>query len=325
MAQNIKNTNDFFTGAGKILYNGEDLGLLKDTVTFHYAPTYTEQKGGSPKVTYNTVLSDEEAYIEADMLEINPDMISAIVPQFTKETVSSSTESVTYEYLGALGTDKWISADNPDWTTATVTVKPASILTASVTAGDTVIYVTDASMFTAGDSVTLKEGETTEDGTIDAGGVNTTDNSITLTSGTSNSYTASGYVIDTTVAPVENTDYDVDPVNGRVRRITDSSVLASADTVAVSYTYNVVSATNMYFGGKTTVFDHPLHFISDQRPDGLYWHVYFWRAQFTSDGLDITFDPEEPTVFNVKFTALADSDHDEGKTLGKWYLSSSAS
>ena len=198
-------------------------------------------------------------------------------------------------------------------------------MTAAVTAGDTVIYVTDASMYTAADGVTLKDGSTTENGTIASGGVDTDDNTITLTSGVSNSYTASGYVIDTTVAPVENTDFDVDPVNGRVRLITGSEVLAATDTVAVSYTYNVVSATSMYFGGKTTVFDHPMHFISDVRPDGLYWHIYFWRAQFTSDGLDINFDPEEPTVFNVKFTALASGDQDTGKTLGRWYLSSSTS
>jgi hypothetical protein len=325
LAQNIKNTNDFFTGAGKIYYNGEDLGLLRGGVTFSYTPTYTQQKGGSPQVTYNTILSDEEASIQAEMLEINPDMIAQIIPQFTKELDSSSTTSVTYEYLGALGTDTWKSSDHPSWTTATVTVKPASMLTAAVSAADTEISVDDASIFTAGDSVTLKDGETTENATIDAGGVDEIENTITLTAGVSNSYTTSGFVVDTTVAPVEDTDYDVDPVNGRIRRITASSVLDADTPVVVSYTYNVVSATNIYFGGKTTVFDYPLHFISDERPDGKYWHIYFWRAQFTSDGMDINFDPEEPTVLNVRFTALASGDYESGKTLGKWYLSSSSS
>jgi len=326
LAQNIKNTNDFFTGSGKIYYNGEDLGLLKGGVTFSYSPTYTKQKGGSPQVTYNTILSDEEASVSADMLEINPDMIAQIIPQFTKELDSSSTTAITYEYLGALGTDDWVSSDHPSWDTGeTITVKPASMLTASVTAGDTEISVEDASIFTAGDGITLKDGETTENGTIAAEGVDETENTITLTTGASNSYTTSGFVVDTEVTAVENTDYDVDPLNGRIRRITASSVLDADHPVAVSYTYNVVSATNIYFGGKTTVFDYPLHFISDARPDGKYWHIYFWRAQFTSDGMDINFDPEEPTVLNVKFEALASGDYEAGKTLGKWYISSSSS
>lgn len=320
MSQMMRDPNAIQVGVGDLYFNGEHLGILKGGVALSYKPTSTKITGGSPEVTIRTSVTAEEASLTADLMELNPSVMGTIMGLFTYETTSSSTSAITHEYLGALGTDTWVSADHKDWTTATVTVKPASMLTASVAAGEDTIYVANASMFTAGDSVTLKEGATTENLTIKADGVDTSANTIQFTANLSNSYTSSGYAVDTTVAPEENTDFDIDPISGRIRRITDSSVLDADDTVAISYTYNVATAEHLYFGGATTNTPHQMEFISDERPDGKRWHIIFWSAQLTTDGFDISFSTDEPALMNVTFEALADGTKDSGKTLGDWYL-----
>jgi hypothetical protein len=319
MAQNLLNPNAVHVGAGKIEVSGDDIGILSGAVNFTYTPTYNDITGGSPEVTIRSSLASEEAILKASAMEINPDMLAKLIPQFTQVVESSGDVAVTNEYLGAVSASAWLAASNDRWTNDTVTVRLTSALATSAAAGGATIYVEDASLFTAGDTVTLVEGESTENLTIDADGVDTSANTLTFTTNLTGNYTINAIAVNTGVDLVDGTDYELDRLNGRILLLATSTKISEGDTVSAGYTHTTVTANALYFGGKTATFTYPLKFTSDERPDGKRYYIELFRAQYTGT-LSLDFDPSNPTLINVEIKALTDSTKAEGKKLGKWYL-----
>lgn len=319
MAFNLKDPTKIMVGTGRLLVNGVDVGLLKNEVTFNYEPTWQKITGGSPEQTVKEVLSGEEASITANMLEVNLSTIAMVNQLFTESVVTAGTETVTKEYLsGGLRAGFWSASENRKWTEGdAVTVQLASKLRSPATAGATVIYVEDASLFEAGDSVTLKDGATTEDATIAALGVDTSANSLTLTAGITNSYSINGVAHNGTESLVEGTDYFLNRIDGQITRVFTSTAIGEGDTVSVSYKYTVVTGKRLSFGGKTTVPSYPVEFISDEKDDGTVLRIKFYRAQFNG-AFNLPFNPTDATQVPISIIALPDASRVAGDQLGEW-------
>ena len=319
MAFNLKNPANVMVGTGTLYLNGQDVGLLKGDVTFSYEPEWNEIKGGSPEQLVKQSLAGETAKISAALMELNPDNVANAIQMFTKEQVAGEDVEITNEYIGTVYDGRYVAANNPRWTMDTATVQLATMLSAPASATDTEINVVDASLFTAGDTVLFVEGAATEAATIDAGGVDTVANTITLTAGLTGNFTIAAHVANTTEAPVENTDYILDRINGGISRVSTSTVIPDGATVEVSYTYAELTSESLYFGGKGTQDYFSVLFVSDARSDGKRWNIQFYNALFSGE-FSLAFSPSEPTLTNIEIAAAPDSGQPEGKQLGRIYL-----
>ncbi len=319
MAFNLKNPANVMVGTGTLYLGGTDVGLLKGKVNFSYVPTWNEIKGGSPEQLVKQSLESEDAKLTAALMELNPDNIALAMQMFTKEDVAGSDVAITNEYIGLLYVGRYVGADHPKWTMATVTVQLASMLSAPASAADEVINVVDASLFTAGDTILLVEGSATEAATIAALGVDTVANTLTLTGGLSGNFTIAAHVANTAVTLTENTDYILDRINGAISRVSTSTDLPEGATVEVGYTYNEPTSVSLYFGGKSVQNYFSVLFVSDARSDGKRWYVEMYNALFSGE-FSVDFDPAEPTLTNIVVSAAPDSGKAEGKQLGRFYL-----
>lgn len=321
MAFNLKDPNRVTFGTGRIIANGEDVGLLQGDVTFNYEPTYKEIKGGSPEQTVKKIMESEAASITANSMELDLNVLGKIVPQFTQSLATGTPVAVVGEYLSGVFDESWQALQNPMVSASeTLTVHLAVKLSAPVTAGDTEISVENAANYTAGDTIRLRDGATTETATIDAGGVDTSANTLTVTAGVTNSYTVAGTVANETTTLTAGTDYRVDYLGGRICSINGSD-LTDGDSVVVAYTYAPVSGNTLSFGGKTATFTFPMKFISDDADDGKHYEIDFYRAQF--DGtLNLSFKPGDVCLVPVSIAALADSSRTAGDQLGRLKLTS---
>lgn len=313
MAFNLKNANDVHLGTGVLYVNGTDVGLLKGNVTFSYAPEYQEITGGSPEQLVKKSLISESATLTAGMMEINLSTIGSIMPIFTPENTGTDTASAVKEYLGPMYAGTWQGAENAFWTEGgTVELFLASPLSAIATAGATKIYVEDASLFSPSDVVVLTDGATTEEVTIAALGVDTTENSLTV-SALDNSYGITGYAHNKTVSLVDGTDYFINRINGQVTIISDSSLISDGDTASVSYVHHVYATQGLYAGGQASTDTYPVRFESE-RADGKKFVIEFYKAQIAGE-FSMEFNPSDAMVLNVEISAVADSSKEAGKQL----------
>jgi hypothetical protein len=315
---NVLNPNEILIGTGPLYINGQSVGQLTGDVTYSYTPEEKEIKAGYPQQVVKSAVVGESATLKAAFLEINMDRIADLLPLFTKEIVSAGITAVTNEWLGAINAASWVGAANRRWTSAAVTAQLASKLTAVANAGATKIYVTDASLFTAGDAILLVKSGTTEAATIDADGVDTDENSLTLTAGITNAFSAGDFAKNTTVAPVSGTDFLYDPINGCVARVSGSTVIGEGDTVAIGYTYTQVSAIVLYGGGNVATAQFPMEFWHTQ-DDGKIHKIKFPKGQLTG-AFELPFKETDVCILNVTIKSVSDSTKAAGKQLVEHWL-----
>lgn len=314
MAFNLKNPNSVHLGTGILYVNGTDVGLLKGNVTFKYAPEYQEITGGSPEQLVKKSLIKETATLTAGMLEIDIDTIGNINTIFTRDDAGAADTVVVKEYLGEIHAGVWSAAKYPSWKVGeTVAMFLATPLTAQAASGATVLHVGDASLFTAGDTLVLKDGATTETATIAALGVDESANTLTITVGLANSYTITGHVSNTAVSLVDGTDFFVNRINGQATILATSEKVAEGDTVTLSYTYQTFASQGLYAGGKMSTDYYPMRFES-ARSDGKKWVLEFYKAQLAGE-FSMEFSPSDAMVLTVEISALADSTKTVGKQL----------
>jgi len=310
---NVLNPNEILIGTGVLYINGQSVGQLTGDVTYDYTPEEKEVKAGYPQQVVKSGVVGETATIKASMLEINVDRIADLLPLFTKEVVSAGTVAVANEWLGAVYEGRWVGAANRRWTTAAVAVALASKLTAGANAGATKVYVTNASLFTAGDTLLLVKSGTTEVATIDADGVDTDENSLTVTAGLTNSFSAGDFVKNTAVTLVAGTDFYFDPIGGGVSVVPGSTLLDDGDTVAVSYSYTDVSAIVLYGGGNVQTAQFPMEFWHTQ-DDGVIQKIKFPKGQL-SGAFSLPFKETDVCVLGVTIKSISDSTKATGKQL----------
>lgn len=310
---NVLNQNEILVGTGVLYMNGQSVGQLTGDVTYSYTPEEKEIKAGYPQQVVKSKVVGETATLKASFLEINMDRIADLLPLFTKDVISAGDVEVTNEWLGVVHEGSWAGAANRRWTADAVAVHLASKLTAGANAGATKIYVTDASLFTAGDTVTLVKSGATENATIAALGVDETENSLTLTGALSASFATGDFVKNTAVTLVAGTDFYFDPIGGGISVVPGGSLLADGDTVCVGYTYTDVTAIVLYGGGNVTTAQFPMEFWHTQ-DDGKIHKIKFPKGQLTG-AFELPFKETDVCILGVTIKSISDSTKAVGKQL----------
>ena len=319
---NVKNPNNILLGTGILYLDGQDVGQLSGDVVLSYGTEYKKIEAGFPKTTIKSKLIAESAQITAGFLEVDMQQLATLLPLFTLETVSGGDVAITNEWVGEVYEGRWKGCVNRKWTEDAVSVKLASKLTAQALAGATTIYVNDASLFSPADPILLVKSGTTEAATIAALGVDTGENSLTLTAGITNAFAAGDFAANTAVTLVEGTDYYLDRINGCVSVVPSATKINEGDTVSISYTYTAVTATKLSAGGaiSTTVFGLE---VQHTRDDGKILKVKFSKAQITGN-FELPFHEDSETILNVTIESVADSTKAAGKQLVEISLENAA-
>ena len=313
MGTNVKNVHDIIIGTGIMYINGVDVGQLKGNVTMKHSKVFYEEKAGFPSTTILKTLIEEGAELTANLLEVNLDVIAGLMVEYTIDTEGAGSATATQELVGAITSARKTGAAYPKWTDAAVTVRLATVLAAAAEASDTVIYVTDASIFTAGDTITLKNGASTENATIDADGVDTGANTLTLTAGLSAGFASGSSVINTAVSLVEGTDYYLDRLDGAIWRVSTSTKIADDDQVVVTYTYATYTGRGIKAGGLSPSTYYTVRFEHIRR-DGKTRVVELYRCQVAGD-FEMAFNDAESAPLPISITAYADSSRAAGDQL----------
>ena len=314
---NVKNVNDVIIGNGVMYINGHDVGQLKGNVTLKHSKTFYEEKAGFPATSILKVLIEEGAELTANLLEVNLDTIAGLMVEYTIDTETAGSATITQEHAGAITSTRKTGLAHSKLTNDAVTVSLATTLAVAAGSTDTVLYVTDASVFTAGDTITLRSGSTTENGTIAAGGVDEVANTITLEAGLSSDYAAGASVINTAVSLADGTDYYLDRIDGAVWRNSGSAKVAEGDEVVVSYKYTTFTGRGITAGGKSAATYYPVRFEHVRR-DGKIRVVELYRCQVTGD-FEMAFNEAESAPLTVTVTAFADPSRAPGDQLFSVY------
>lgn len=313
MATYVKNPHDIIIGTGPMYVNGSSVGQLKNDVVLKHAKEYYEEKAGFPEASILKIPVSEEASFTVELLEANLDVLAALMPEYSISTSAAGSEAVTHELVGAVTSTRKTGSAYPKWTNATVTARLATTLSTAAEASDTVLNVTDASPFTAGDTITLKVGATTENATIAALGVDEAANTLTVTAGLSAGFAAGATVVNTAVDLVEGTDYYLDRIDGAIWRVSTSTAIAENDQIALSYTYTTYTGRGITAGGLSNQTYYVVRFEHTRR-DGKIRVVTLYRCQVTAD-LEVAFKAKESAPIPVTITVFSDSTRAAGDQL----------
>jgi hypothetical protein len=253
----------------------------------------------------------------ANLLEVNLDTIAALMVEYTPVTEAAGSATITQELAGAITSTRKTGLAHPKLTNDAVTVALATTLVSAAEATDTVLYVTDASIFTAGDTITLRNGASSENATIDADGVDTDANTLTITAGLSAGFAAGSSVINTAVSLVDGTDYFLDRIDGAVWRHSGSAKVAENDQVVVSYKYTTYTGRGITAGGISPSTYYTVRFEHTRR-DGKVRTVELYRCQVAGD-FEMAFNEAESAPLPITITAFADSSRAVGDQLFSVY------
>lgn len=264
---------DLQIGSGELYLNGRNVGAFVDAA-FRNEIEVVEHTSGMPRSVDKVVITSQRPSIAATLREINPTNISLALGIKDEDitTVSAGDQAVTEEIVALNGTS-WVALQHNNLKeTVSPTVSLATKLTVAVEATDTKIYVEDATGFDASDQVKVA-GQTKTISSVSG-------NEITLSETVGATANVGDPVINLTDSFVENTDYDIDYPDGRIRAIAGGS-LENAGYVAIDYTYVALSSVRLPLGAFSTskVFVAELRL---QRDDG-YMIIHFDQGQVTGN------------------------------------------
>jgi len=314
---NVKNVHDIIIGTGVMYINGASVGQLKGNVTLKHSKTFYEEKAGFPSTSILKALVEEGAEMTANLLEVNLDTIAGLMVEYTPVVEGAGSETVTQEHVGAIVSTRKTGLAHPKLTNDAVTVALASTLAVGAEATDTVLYVADASIFTAGDTITLRLGSATENATIDAEGVDEVANTLTITAGLAAGFAAGASVINTAVSLADGTDYFLDRIDGAVWRHSGSAKVAENDQVVASYKYTTFTGRGITAGGISPSTYYTVRFEHTRR-DGKVRVVELYRCQLAGD-FEMAFNEAESAPLAISITAYADSARAVGDQLFSVY------
>jgi len=309
-----KNPNDVLLGTGRVYIDNQYVGAISGSVKTNRAKDYKEVKSGTDLIV--KVPTSDATTFSFELLECNLDTLASIMPDMLPVTESAGTGTETGDYAANLSAARKSALSHRRLTSATVTVSLAAALAAGASTGATKIYLDNVTGFSAGDSVTLRNGSTTESVTIASAGVNAGEKSITLTAGTANAYPTGALAVNSTVTLAEGTDYYLDRIDGTVWLKTGSAKLAEGNGVAVDYSYETFAGRGIGWGGGTAT-ESPVRIdFWHKRRDGKYFCKAFWRCTLSGD-FDLEFQEEDELTIPIEVTALVDSTKPAGYQVGR--------
>ncbi|MCF4150223.1 hypothetical protein L2W58_00170 [Dethiosulfovibrio sp. F2B] len=96
---NVRNSNDIVLGSGRMFLDGEDVGQLKDDLTFEHGKEMYELKAGFPATVVLSALVSEELTLSFNLLETNLDMVCRLMPEYDPVTENAGTATVADELV----------------------------------------------------------------------------------------------------------------------------------------------------------------------------------------------------------------------------------
>ncbi len=291
---------DLQIGSGELYLDGRNVGAFVDAAFTNEIETITHESG-MPRKIDKVVITSQRPQITASLREINSNNLAIAlgVEDTNIETVSAGGVAVTEEVVKLNGTS-WVALQyRPLDESVSPTVRLATKLTQAVSATDTVIYVEDATGFDATDQVKVA-GQTLTISSVSG-------NEITLSSAVGATASVGDAVINLTDTFTENTDYDIDYPDGRIRALSGGA-LANAGYVAVDYTYTALSSVRVPLGAYSVskIFVVELKL---KRDDG--WMViHFNRGQVTGN-LNMPFNETDWQSIPITITGLADPNYND--------------
>ena len=96
---NVKNINDVLVGTGRMFIDNEDVGQLKDDVTFTDSKENYELKAGFPQTTILEIMTSESVKLACSLLEVNLAAIQKLMPEYAALTETAGTATATDEVV----------------------------------------------------------------------------------------------------------------------------------------------------------------------------------------------------------------------------------
>ena len=310
----VRNPSDILHGTGRLFINGIEVGQVGDDVGFSHSSETDELEANGETIL--VLPGKESSSVKFELHEANLATLMRLNPDRYKEVSESpGTETISDALVESLSASRQSYVGHTNLShSATITAKLASKLAAGVLSGATKIYVANAAKFTAGDSVRIRYGSTTENATIAADGVNLGENSITLTAALTNAYPSGAVVVDTTLSIAEGTDYFIDRMTGAIYRDSGSTALTEGLALAVSYTRATYSGYGFSYGGGTGESTLDVMFIHKRR-DGKYRVEEVYKAVLKGDLLR-SYKAGYSSI-QIELSAEVDSTKTVGNQIGK--------
>ena len=294
----VRNIKDLQIGEGTLYLNNRDVGALTDA-RFTAEIEKVVHQSGMPLKINKVAITSQRSLIAANLNEINPSNLALAlgVKESDIDRTTGETEEVENEILTITETG-WIALQNGNLDeTEPPTVLLATLLTQVTEPTDTKIYVEDASGFTATNAVKIS-GVTK---TIQA----ISGNEITLATAVGVSANIGDPVINTTVNYTENTDYQIDYVDGRVRRLNEGDI-PKTGYLAITYKYQLPSSVQVPLGAVSSLPVVVAEFVVP-RDDGE-MRIHLYRAQ-VSGNLEFAFNATDWHSIPVEIEGLGDPAH----------------
>lgn len=309
---NVINAADIIIGTGRMYIDGADVGQVDGEVNFVHSKTNYEKKSGFPATTVVSVLTEESASSEFNLLEANLGRIRSIMSEYAviDETpgLSDSIEElslaaytrrhtklqyddlVTLTLTSTAGTETAVSGEvvSGSGTSFTLAYEPKSI---------TAIYKL-GSLLTEGSAA---------DYTINMGtGV------ITIAASANAEEITADYVTEDEVTLTLNSDFYADMLAGRF--YISPSAVYTPSYVDATYTYNTYAASGFGIGGASTSSKTFLLEFVHKRRDGKYRVIKVWKGVVAGD-FSVSFQEQAESPVPISVTAIADSSKPAGKQL----------
>ena len=275
---NVLNANDIIVGTGRMYVNGADVGQIDGEVTFTHSKTNYEKKSGFPASTVLSVLTEESASSEFNLLEANLGRIRSMMSEYAAITETPGVSDSTKETNLAAYTRRHTKLQHDDLVTLTLTSTAGTETTVrgEVVSGSgtsfTLAYKPKSVTAIYKLSSPLTEGAAA-DYTI-----NMSTGVITLAVSANAEEITADYVTKAEVTLTLNRDFYADMLAGTL--YISPSAIYTPEYVDATYTYNTYAASGFGIG-------HPRaprpSFWFVQRRDGKYRVIKVWKGVISGD------------------------------------------
>ena len=309
---NVINAADIIIGTGRMYIDGADVGQVDGEVNFVHSKTNYEKKSGFPATTVVSVLTEESASSEFNLLEANLGRIRSIMSDYAVIDETPGVSDPIEELSLAAYTHRHTKLQYDDLVTLTLTS----------TAG-TETVVSEEVVSGSGTSFTLayepksitaiyKLGSPLTEGIAADYTINMGTGVITLAASANAEEITADYVTEDEVTLTLNSDFYADMLAGRF--YISPSAVYTPSYVDATYTYNTYAASGFGIGGASTSSQTFLLEFVHKRRDGKYRVIKVWKGVVAGD-FSVSFQEQAESPVPISVTAIADSSKPAGKQL----------
>lgn len=309
---NVINAADIIIGTGRLYIDGADVGQVDGEVNFVHSKTNYEKKSGFPATTVVSVLTEESASSEFNLLEANLGRIRSIMSEYAVIDETPGVSDSIEELSLAAYTHRHTKLQYDDLVTLTLT---STAGTETVVSGEVVSGSgTSFTLAYEPKSITAiyKLGSLLTEGGAADYTINMGTGVITLAASANAEEITADYVTEDEVTLTLNADYYADMLAGRF--YISPSAVYTPSYVDATYTYNTYAASGFGIGGASTSSQTFLLEFVHKRRDGKYRVIKVWKGVVAGD-FSVSFQEQAESPVPISVTAIADSSKPAGKQL----------